>query len=149
MKVGEICIRDVVVIKRDESLRTAANLMREYHIGSLVVIDSDNDKAIPLGIVTDRDLVIEVMAPEVNPDVLVVGDIMSMDLLMVEESQDLWEVLETMQQRGVRRVPVTDQSGSLIGILSTDDILEAFSMELSNVVKLFSREQRHEVLARK
>lgn len=144
MNVGEFCNRNVVFMTRDESVREAARLMREHHVGDIVVIEQRQDARVPTGIVTDRDLVVEILARDVDPDRLTVGDIMTYELLTTGEEDDLLDAIRRMRHEGVRRLPVVDVSGALQGILTVDDMVELLSEQVTGLAGLISREQQRE-----
>ncbi|NJD06868.1 MAG: CBS domain-containing protein [Methylococcaceae bacterium] len=144
MSVGYYCKRSVVTASKQDSIVTAAQLMRQNHIGCLVIVEDTGAGNQPVGVLTDRDLVVEILAAEINPDDVTVGDIMSFELLTAWETDSIWETLQRMRVKGVRRVPVVDQKGLLTGILSSDDLLEVLSEELSQLAKLSNREQQRE-----
>jgi CBS domain-containing protein len=98
----------------------------------------------PVGIITDRDLVIEILAAELDPNAVTVGDIMSYDLTTAREEDGLWETLQRMRVKGVRRIPVVNQQGLLAGILTSDDLLEILAGELTELVKIIGKEQERE-----
>jgi CBS domain-containing protein len=149
MPVGEICNRDVVIMRRDESVLEAAKLMRRHHVGDVVVVEERNTLRVPVGIVTDRDLVIEIMASEVERPVISVGDIMSPDFATVKESIGVFEAIQYMRGKGVRRLPVVSENGALVGILTLDDVLELLSEELLELAKVVRYEQRKEAGSRR
>ena len=144
MSVGEICNRDVVITDKKTTIVEAAQLMREHHVGSLVIVDLGGEARKPLGIVTDRDLVIEILAKNIPLDELVAGDIMGPELLIARESDGIWETIMRMRAMGVRRLPVVDKEGLLVGIISMDDLLQFLTGELADLVKLVRREQMRE-----
>jgi CBS domain-containing protein len=144
MDVGEICTREVVIATRNTTVVEAARLMREYHVGDLVVVDESEGRRVPVGIVTDRDIVVGVLALGLDPAVLTVGDIMGSHLVTAAEDDDVYETLQIMRTRGVRRVPVVNTAGALVGIVALDDILEIFAEELDAAVKVVAREQANE-----
>jgi len=124
--------------------------MRHGHVGSLVVVDQMNGgKRLPVGIVTDRDIVVEVVATGLDPAVITVGDIMESELVVGRESDSVLETLEVMRFKGVRRLPTVDADGQLIGIVTVDDLLEVLSEELSELAKIVAREQSREATGRK
>jgi len=123
MKIEDICSRVVVVGLPATSVHEAARLLREHHVGALVVIDS-RDSSRPMGIVTDRDMVVQVLALGVDPDKLTVADIMTSDIVTANTGDDVFETIRMMHARGVRRVIVVDDAGALVGIASLDDLLE-------------------------
>ena len=148
MAVGELCIRQVVVASRDTRILDGAKLMRQHHVGDIIVIDESAGRRIPAGIVTDRDLVIEVMAMELDAGTLTLCDIMSADLITVREDEGVFQTIQLMRAKGVRRAPVVDGEGGLVGIVSVDDLLELLAEELSELAKLIAREQRREAESR-
>lgn len=148
MRIDEICTREVVSCQRTTPIVEVARLMRGHHVGSVVVVLEQNGKRIPTGIITDRDLVIEVLALDVELPALTADDIGSTALITVRDSDDVFETLELMQQKGIRRVPVVDVEGALVGIAVLDDLLALVSEELSLMARLISRERLHERSAR-
>ncbi|MCD6707241.1 MAG: CBS domain-containing protein [Thiobacillus sp.] len=148
MAVGEICNREVVIAKKALSVVDAAQLMRKHHVGDLVVVEEKNGRRHPVGIVTDRDIVVEVVAAGVNPDALKVGDIMGPEVATVRESEGLFEALRYMRGKGVRRMPVVDRDGGLVGILTLDDLLGLLAEEMTELAKLVSHERQREAASR-
>lgn len=144
MSAGEYCNREVVIIGRDESLRDAVELFRRYHVGSLVVVEEQRGMKIPVGMVTDRDIVIEVIAEGVDINAVTAGDIMSDRLISVREATSLLDALGLMQGNGVRRVPVVDERGGLLGILTVDDVIELVSEQMTRLTGVITNELRHE-----
>jgi CBS domain-containing protein len=148
--IGEICNRDVVAVTRETTAAVAAQLMRHHHVGTLVVCEQMNgDRRIPVGIVTDRDIVVEVVAPELRADTITVGDIMGEALVTVRESEGVVPTLEVMRFKGVRRLPIVSADGQLVGIVSIDDLLGVLADELGDIAKIVAREQAHEAAARR
>ncbi|TFW29573.1 CBS domain-containing protein [Massilia horti] len=148
MQIGEIATAETIYCRRDESVQAAALLMRQHHVGDLVVADEIADQRIPVGIVTDRDIVVSVIALGLDPSSLQVGDIMSDDLLTVNEADDVYATIEKMRFRGIRRVPVVNANGALMGIVSADDLLEFLSEEMGELARISSHQQAHEKRAR-
>lgn len=148
MAVGEICNREVVIAKKALSVVDAAQLMRKHHVGDLVVVEERNGRRHPVGIVTDRDIVVEVVAAGVNPDALKVGDIMGPEVATVRESEGLFEALRYMRDKGVRRMPVVDRDDGLVGILTLDDLLNLLAEEMTELAKLVSHERQREAASR-
>lgn len=144
MSVGELCNRDVVIVDRDDAVLQAAKLMRESHVGDVIVVDVRNARRMPVGILTDRDIVIELVAEEVDLGSISVGDAMSTHLLTLCESDELADSIARMRSAGVRRAPVVDNEGGLIGILTLDDALEVLAEELTNLAHLLERERHRE-----
>lgn len=149
MPISEICNRSVVVAKREMAALEAAKLMRQHHVGDIVVVDEKNGVRIPVGIVTDRDLVVEIAAPELDYRVITVGDIMGPELVTVRENMGIFEAIQYMRAKGVRRLPVVDMNDGLAGILTLDDLLELLSEELLALAKLVTHEQKKEAVGRR
>lgn len=148
--IASICNRAVAFTTRETTVAVAAKLMRHAHVGSLVVIEQMNGgKRFPVGIVTDRDVVVEVVATGLDPATITVGDIMARELVVGRESDSVLGTLEIMRFKGVRRLPTVDSDGQLVGIVTVDDLLEILAEELSELAKIVAREQLHEVAARK
>lgn len=145
MSVGEYCNREVIVTEKGTAVREAARLMRNFHTGDLVVVERRGDEIYPVGIVTDRDLVIEVLAEDAPLDLLTVADLMNPDLAIAQESEELWGVLNRMRTLGVRRMPVINDRGVLVGILTMDDAVELIAEALSDMAQLVPREIKEEV----
>ncbi|SEN39373.1 CBS domain-containing protein [Nitrosomonas marina] len=148
MSVSEFCHREVVTIQKDECAQEAARLMRKHHVGNVVIVAEEKGIQKPVGIVTDRDLVVEIMATELDPTVITVGDIMKPDLASINKNTDILEVIRYMRRKAVRRVPVVDDNMQLIGIVTLDDLLQVLSQEFSSLVKLVEREISKEIQQR-
>lgn len=148
MKIGEFCNRDVIIMNGDESVKTAAELMRRHHVGDVVLVEENEGQQVPIGIVTDRDLVVEVMAVGLETTVLTVQDIVTRSLLMAKEEDSVFDCLEFMKIKGVRRLPVVDADKSLIGIITMDDITAILAGMLYNVVSVVDRQQKNEIKQR-
>lgn len=149
MTIGEICNRDVVYAARETTVHEAAQLMRHRHVGALVVVDEFSGKRVPVGVVTDRDIVVEVNAVDLDAKTIAVGDIMDRQLVTVPENAGLAEALEAMRAKGVRRLPVVNKDGELAGIVSLDDMLQLLSGELNDLSAVITREQAREARGRR
>jgi len=149
MTIGKVCNREVVFIHAQASVPEAARLMREYHVGDLVVTKEKTGKRVPVGIVTDRDIVLEVIAEGVGMDDVSVGDIMSDNLVTARESDGLLETVKVMRAKGIRRLPVVNDDHELVGILSVDDLIDLFSEQIVDLARLIAREQSREKAGRK
>jgi predicted transcriptional regulator len=148
MKVGEYCKREVVSINLAADALDAARLMREEHIGFLVVYSLDDELRKPVGVVTDRDLVLGVMAKEVSPQSVTVGDVMTRQPLVANESDDFKDLLQAMRVAGVRRAPVVDIRGALVGVIAIDDAIDAVTGLMCDIAGSIRSEQRQEWRAR-
>lgn len=147
MRVHDICTHFAVHISPDASVRDAARLMRERHVGALVAVARPGPKK-PLGILTDRDIAISVVAADADADALSVGDVMSRSLATCTPDQDVTDALRTMRSRGVRRLPVIDPRGELIGLVAADDIQAAIGDELRDLSRALALEQAREIETR-
>ena len=144
MTIGEFCNREVVIVDRATTILEAAKLMRAKHVGDLVVTDSREGHMVPVGILTDRDIVVELLADEVELDKVSVGDAMSYELVSIKQQQGIQETIEKMRARGVRRLPVVDDAGALVGIVTVDDLLELMAEQLTDLVKLVGNQVSRE-----
>ncbi len=144
MSIGEICNRDVVFTLKSSSVQQGARLMRQHHVGCLVVVEDGSDPPTPVGMVTDRDLVVEIMAENVPVERLGIGDVMSNELASAREDEGVWDVIQRMRAKGVRRMPVMDLGGGLAGIVTMDDMVELLAEELSDLARLMHRERHRE-----
>jgi CBS domain-containing protein len=144
MSVGQICNRDTVIVRKEESVIDAAKLMREFHVGSVVVVEDVEGGVKPVGILTDRDLVVEILAAELDPNAVAVGDIMSYELASAREEDGLWDTLLRMRAKGIRRLPVVNGQGLLIGILTSDDLLELLAGEIGQLARVVATGRERE-----
>ncbi|HUX90781.1 MAG TPA: CBS domain-containing protein [Gallionellaceae bacterium] len=149
MPVSDICNREVIIVQRETTVNEAAKLMRQHHVGSVVVVEERKGVKVPVGIVTDRDLVVEVMAPDLVQMVITVADIMGQKLVTVQDGMGIYESIQYMRGEGVRRLPVVDSKGGLIGILALDDLLELLAEELLDLSRLVKHEQKKESISRR
>ncbi len=133
MKIGSLCHREVVTVDATGSLTQAAALMREHHVGALVVTSHAADGPHVRGIVTDRDLVIEVLARGIDPAGVGVGEVASRHVASVDEDDDLVVAIATMQSAGVRRLLVTDAERRLVGVVSLDDLTSACAAQIEGL----------------
>jgi CBS domain-containing protein len=143
MDIGKICNRNVVTVRETDELTRAAQLMREKHIGYLVVAKPSLTDATltPVGVITDRDIVVAVVAREADPRSLKVGDVMTRQPAVADEGSSVATGLQLMRQIGVRRLPVIGRGGMLVGVLSLDDVLDAIAGELTDIAGSI----RHEI----
>ncbi|MEJ2089080.1 MAG: CBS domain-containing protein [Gammaproteobacteria bacterium] len=143
MSVGRVCNREVVIASPATSVADAAALMREHHVGDLVIVEESEVRR-PVGLVTDRDIVVEIVAQGLDPKSVAIGDLMTRELETVAEDMDFWDALGHMRRHGVRRLPVVNASGGLEGILTLDDVMELTSEMLTGLVSLVSTEMDRE-----
>ena len=144
MAIGEICSREVVFVRRSESCAQAARLMREHHVGSLVVVEDDPPRRVPAGMLTDRDLAVGVMALGLDAERTLVEAAMRPGVAVVQESEGVGRAVALMRAHGVRRLPVVDASGALVGVLAADDLIALLGEELSGLGALLAQGPRAE-----
>ncbi len=146
MSIGDICNKEVVCVKMHDSIFQAALLMRQFHVGDLIVTNHIGGKTIPIGILTDRDIVIKVIAKQIEPNSILVGDIMSSELSIANENDSVFEVLDMMVDTGVRRMPIINQTEGLVGIISIEDLIEQMAQQLSSISSVLYKGQQMESL---
>lgn len=144
MKVAEHCKRSVVAIAGSTDIVEAAQLMREQHVGFLVVYEQGDDIRRPVGVISDRDLVLEVLAKDVAPHSVTVKDVMTRQPLVALEADELSDALQAMRMAGIRRVPVVDARGALTGIIALDDAVDLVTGLLCDISGSIKSEQRRE-----
>ena len=148
MNAGELCKRQVVIAYRDTPLVEAAQLMREHHVGSLVVIVDRISERVPVGLITDRDIVVAIVAKGLDERTLTAGEVMTRELVAVREEDGISEVLRVMREKGVRRVVVLTRSGALAGIVAIDDVLELVAEQMDAFVRTLHSEHVRETRVR-
>jgi CBS domain-containing protein len=148
MRVGEFCNREVIVIRGDESVKVAAELMRRHHVGDVVLVEDRDGRQVPVGLVTDRDLVVEVMVPGLDAEALAVRDVLTSSLSTVGEDESLFDALDLMRSRAVRRLPVVDADGALAGILTVDDVVGLLTEMLGRLSAVVERQRSREAQQR-
>jgi CBS domain-containing protein len=143
MIIGEIRTANVAVSYPDQPLAEAARMMRDRHVGALVVLDMHDPQRQPQGILTDRDIVRGQLIKGADLHCLTVGDVMTRNPLVLRISMGLSEGIEALTSRGVRRAPVVDGSGSLVGIVTLDDLLPALASNLQELANLMGTQARN------
>lgn len=148
MNIGQHCKRSVVSIRTTADVAEAAKLMRQQHVGFLIVCQEGEAIEKPVGVLTDRDIVMQVTAKDVNAHSITVEDVMTRQPLMAAETDELGEVLQAMRLAGIRRVPVVDARGMLTGIFAVDDAIDLVTGMLCDISGSIRSEQRQERMAR-
>jgi CBS domain-containing protein len=148
MNVFDVCTREVVHLGADATVREAAELMRHRHVGMTVVVEKPNGECFPIGVLTDRDIVVSVVAPGIDPEVITVADVMTREITSCGIGDDLFQVLQAMHADGVRRLPVLDSDGALRGLISIDDIVAAIGAQLVELSAVMRRGQVREMQMR-
>lgn len=144
MTTGAFCNREVVIAEKNTEIITLAQLMRKHHVGDVVVVDKQGEKVVPIGVITDRDIVVELVAAEVDFASVTANDLLSRELVTGLETESIWDALQRMRRRGIRRMPVVNDAGSLEGILTVDDIIELLADELSILAAIAGRSREQE-----
>ncbi len=147
MNVGNACTREVVTCLAATSLAEVASRMRDRHVGAVVVVD-DEKRRRPIGVVTDRDIVIEIVATGLDANTITAGDVMLDGLVTVTEDSGPLEAARAMRSRGVRRLPVVDRDGALAGIVTLDDLVHLLSTEMGHLARLVERQTKREAQKR-
>ena len=149
MLVKNFCSREVATIEPGASLREAALLMRNRHVGSLVVVDASRGAPRPVGVLTDRDIVVAVVAvPGARPEGIRVGDVLTREAVVVHDDDDVFAAVQTMRQHGVRRLPVIAADGALCGVLTSDDVVKLVATELGSLSTALRRGGERESVER-
>ncbi|HEY9024375.1 MAG TPA: CBS domain-containing protein [Burkholderiaceae bacterium] len=131
MRIGEICSRSVVTCRRETRIADLARMMRDQHVGSVVVVEAqDGPRPRPVGVVTDRHIVVQVVAAGADAASLVAGDLIVGGLVRANESETLHDALWHMRGRGIRRLPVVDDHDGLVGVITADDLTRALAEAL-------------------
>ena len=144
LTAGELCTRSTVIAYPKTGINEAARLMRQQHVGSLMIVEETVAGRLVVGVLTDRDIVTAVVARDLDPSRLVVGDVMSAEPVTARENDSVLDVLAAMRHTGVRRIPVTDARGVLIGVITLDDVLGVVSEQLHALVEAIETEQQRE-----
>lgn len=144
LNMGEICSRTVVFIYKNVSISEAARIMREQHVGSLVVVEETDKGRAVVGMLTDRDIAVAIVARDLDAKILRVADYMSSNVVTARPVDTVYEVLSQMRRNGIRRIPVTDAENILIGIVTLDDLLEIVAEELQVLVAAIESEHKRE-----
>ena len=148
MRVQDICTHHVAHIVATESLIESAVMMRERHVGNVVVVENLDGKRRPIGFLTDRDIIVSVIAAGLALENLVVGDVMSKPVYCCGGTQSVFDAIAIMREHGIRRLPVLDEDGSLAGIVAASDIWIALSNQLKILGEITVRERIGEIKRR-
>ena len=144
MRVQDLYSPGAHVTRPDKALAEAARTMLQTHVGSLVVIEGDGTARRPVGILTDRDIVRGQLKCSADLFCLTVGDVMTPDPLTITAHTEVTEAIEALRDRGVRRAPVVDGAGNLLGVITLDDLLPAVARELEELSTLIGTQARYE-----
>jgi CBS domain-containing protein len=144
MNAGDLCNRIVAFATRDMTVERAAQLMREHHVGCLVVADDAPEGRLVVGMLTDRDIVTGVVALSLDPALLAVENVMTADVVTAREGDSVEDLLGSMRRKGLRRLPVTTPDGVLVGLLTLDDLLAVMAEQLKTMAAAIEIEQLRE-----
>ena len=148
MRVGDVCTRSVgVTCRRETSAVELAQIMRDRHVGDVIVVDEGETGPTPIGIVTDRDLVVLVLANGVSPEGLQAGNLFKGTLVTALQSDDIYDAIWCMRSRGVRRLPIVNASNCLVGVLTLDDVTRLLAEALGEVGRISLYQARREEVA--
>lgn len=149
MKLKELCVLDVACCPRNTTVAEAARLMRGHHTGDLVVIDDSDGTREPIGIVTDRDIVMEVIAKGHDPDRIRVSEVMASPVVVASGSENVGAAIDRMRTHGVRRLPIVDDAGAVLGILTLDDLYRVLAEHTAALAEIVHKEQSREHRSRR
>ena len=139
MTIKKIYNKKVITAFYDTSIYEIAKLMKKYNVGDIVIVNKEG-KNIPVGIITDRDIIIKLIADEIDLKEISASDIMNSDLLLLTEQSGILEGLDMVSARGTRRAPVVDFSGELVGIVTADDFTVLIADEMESYAKLVRKQ---------
>ena len=146
--VRDVAVQSPVTAVADESIAECAKRMHAEHVGCLVIVEKTDGIQVPVGMLTDRDIAIEVVAFGLDPAVMTAGDVMSEKPAVVEEDDDLLDALALMREHGARRLPVTGADGALVGIIAFDNLLEALAQQVDGMIGVLKAQQTRELRTR-
>jgi predicted transcriptional regulator len=146
--VRDVAVRNAVTVQPEESITDCARRMHTEHVGCLIVVEQTDGIEIPIGMLTDRDITIEVVAFGLDPRAMTAGDVMSEKPGVVEEDDDILQALTMMREHGARRLPVTGSNGALVGVIAFDNLLQALAELLDGMVGVLKAQQTRELRAR-
>ncbi|HLE25282.1 MAG TPA: CBS domain-containing protein [Thermodesulfobacteriota bacterium] len=132
MSLGNLCRREVVVVNQGTPIKEAVKFMEEKNIGSVIVVGNGK----PLGIATDRDILLRVVNKGLDPEKSPVDDVMTKEIVTLKEEMGLFEALEQVKGKGIRRFPIVDARGNLKGIMTLDDIIYLLGKEMADVASI-------------
>jgi len=131
-RLQDFATSQVAVVEPETTALMVSKLMRKHHVGALVVVEAGGGNR-PIGIVTDRDLVLELMSEGLDPEIFTAGDIMSVDLVLGHPEMDAMEAVQLMKLHRLRRLVIADKNGSLAGIVAMEDLLVLLTRELADL----------------
>ncbi len=149
MLLKDICTMDVVCCGRRTRALEAARLMRQRHVGDLIVVDDPEEERTPIGLITDRDLVLDVLGNGLDPATTEVASLIHRTLVIANESEETAQAIERMREHGVRRIPVVNDQGGVVGIVTLDDLLRVLVADASALLDVMAKGKRQEQRTRR
>ena len=140
--IDTICNRQVIAVSRGAKVTEAARLMRQHHVGDVIVVEDRDGKRVPCAILTDRDIAIAVVALDIDPNAVSVGEVVQSDLVTGSRQASVTEIVELMRRHGVRRIPIVDDGGALTGIVTADDVVDFVAREMTAAADMSERRAR-------
>lgn len=148
LTAGDVCSRIVTICYAGTVLSEAARIMRSQHVGCLVVVEEANPGRVVVGLLTDRDIVVTVVAQDLDARLMAVSEVMTTDVVVAREEDSVIDLLEQMRRKSIRRIPVTGPQGVLVGLVTLDDLLEVFADEMQAVAGAIRGGPRREGVVR-
>lgn len=149
MKLKELCVLDVACCPPSTTIAEAARLMRQHHTGDLIVTDDSDGTREPVGIVTDRDLVMEAIAKGRDIDRTPVSEVMGKPVVVASGSENMSDAIDRMRTHGIRRLPIVDDGGVVLGIVTLDDVYRVLADRAAALAAIVSKEQTREQRSRR
>jgi len=148
MKIGDICTRNPATVSTSATLAEVARLMKDRHIGTVIVTKAPLDRPVATGIITDRDIACAQLDRRSDLASLSAEEVMTRNPLEINAEDSLDKAIAKLRARGVRRAPVVSSSGALIGVISTDDLFAYVARELMLLARLVTLQPRQEATRR-
>jgi CBS domain-containing protein len=148
MLVSDVMVKQVGHISKRATLIDAAEMMRTNQIGSVIVADGESGKLVPIGVLTDRDIVVEVVADDVESRKLIVEDVMTRDVVTIPVGASIFSAVQIMEREGIRRLPVIDERGALCGIVTADDLAGHLAVAIHSLSRIPGLQRIYEKHAR-
>ncbi|MEW6741031.1 MAG: CBS domain-containing protein [Nitrospirota bacterium] len=136
MSLKPLMTKELTSLPSTATVLDAAKYMTDMNVGSVIVVDNDK----PSGILTDRDIVTKVLSQDKDPKTTKIRDIMTSPAVTISEDRDIIDVTRLMSERGIRRFPVVDANGKIIGVITLDDVLVFLGQEMQNIATALKRE---------
>lgn len=146
--VRNLVHRSVVAVEEDANLEDVARLMRENHVGDVVVVEIRDGKPYPIGMITDRDLALEIVGQSVSAEAVTAGDIMMKSVSVARENDNIFEIIKLMNQQGIARLPIISEEGDLIGIVTARRLLQFLIEEMHELATISERQREKEIRLR-